>query len=46
MVAKEAPLVGGDEVQPLIAHWIRPSPHRPGEMVLAEYGVAIWALVG
>lgn len=46
MVAKEAVQAEGEETQALIARWITPSPHRPSEMVLAEYGVTVWALVG
>src|SRR5438093_8239755 len=30
----------------LIGRWIKPSTHRPSEMVLAESGVAVWAVVG
>src|SRR5438067_688747 len=30
----------------LIARWIKPNRYRPSEMVLTEYGTAVWALVG
>ncbi len=30
----------------LIERWLAPNPHKPSEMVLAAYGVPVWALVG
>src|SRR5438045_2772605 len=30
----------------LIDRWVRPNPHRPSEMILAEYGTALWAIIG
>ena len=34
--------------QELVTHWIEPHPHKAGlaEVVLAEYYVPIWALIG
>ena len=46
MVAEEAAHTEGEGAQALIARWITPIPHRPSEMVLTGYGVAVWALVG
>jgi uncharacterized protein (DUF433 family) len=46
MVAQKVMPAEGGDAQLLIKRWIAPNPHRPSEVVLKEYGVAVWALVG
>jgi hypothetical protein len=49
VVTQKATEVESGDAQATISainRWIVPNPHRPSEMVLPDYGVSVWALVG
>ena len=46
MVAQNTVPADDGEAEALIRRWLAPDPHRPSEMILPEFGVSVWAVVG